>query len=327
MTNSHNSEPDRDPRISDSSTVDFRELVEESSSIIATTDSNEKISYVNAAAERILGYPSTDMIGNEWRTYVHHADEDTVSNVIAALRDGRMAKKTLELRCQQSDGEWCWLEATIRNRSDDTKGVIINGRDISDQKEREAERQTTRERMEMALKGANLGVWDWDMETGEVIRDELLTEMLGYTPSEMGDHLDDWHEVVHPDGQQRHQEALTDHIENGTPYYQCEYRLRTKSGELKWVRTVGKVVERDETGAPIRAVGIHQDIDDRKRFELALEAERDMFREGPAVVFKWADENGWPIVYASENAENVFGYTAHELQSADFVYADLVHDR
>lgn len=302
----------------------YRQLVEGSNDVIVVVDSVGVISYVNSAAERILGYDPTDLTGDGGCAYVHPEDESRLFEAIETLEGEQREEKTVEFRCRRSDGRWCWLEATMDRRLDD--GIVLTGRDITERKEREAELRTTKERMEMALEGANLGIWDWDMERNEVTRDELLTEMLGYTLSEMGDYLDGWERVVHPEGKERHDEVLNEHIENRTPYYQCEYRLETKSGDWKWVRTMGKVVERDEAGEPVRAVGIHQDIDDRKRAELALEAERDMFREGPAVVFKWKDGEGWPIAYVSENVESVFGYDPDALTSDEFDYADVVHD-
>jgi PAS domain S-box-containing protein len=304
----------------------YRTLLAEVGDITAVIEPDGEISYINAAVARILGYDPDDLIGHDWYQYAHPEDEETLSDAIGTLVRGEAERQTVEFRFRQSDGEWCWLEATMRDQLEgDIAGIIVNARDVTERKERTAELKTTRERMKMALEGAKLGIWDWNMETDEVVRDELLTEMLGYTQSEMGDDLEGWEQVVHPAGKERHDDALAAHIEHETPYYQCEYRLETKSGDWKWVRTMGKVVDRDETGEPVRAVGIHQDIDDRKRAELALETERDMFKQGPAVVFKWEDTEGWPIRYVSENVESVFGYTADELRSSEFRYADLVH--
>jgi len=305
----------------------YRKLVEESTDVTAVVGVDGTVTYVSPAVERLLGYDPADLTGDSGCEYVHSDDCEALSETIEALRAAPTDPQTVEFRCQRADGTWCWIEATMRDRlGDDVDGIVVNARDVTERKEREQELRTTRERMKLGLEGANLGIWDWDMETDELARDELLTEMLGYTQSGMGDRLEDWEEVVHPAGKARHDEALAEHVENGTPYYQCEYRLETKSGDWKWVRTIGKVVERDQTGEPIRAVGIHQDIDDRKRAELALEAERDMFKEGPAVVFKWEDVEGWPVTYVSENVESVFGYSPDELVSNEIDYADLVHD-
>ena len=66
---------------------------------------------------------------------------------------------------------------------------------------------------------------------------------------------------------------------------------------------------------------------DRTRSQRALAAEREVFVQGPAVIFKWRDEPDWPILSVSENVEDVLGYTASELETGSITYADLVHDR
>ncbi|MFC7174746.1 PAS domain-containing protein [Haloplanus litoreus] len=315
--------------MTDSEEIDqYRRLVEESNDVVAVVDTDGTVTYVSPAVKRVLGYDPEALVGDVGSEYTHPDDRDTVTAAVESLRTGPDEPRTVEFRVQRADGSWCWIEATMRNRLDDDviAGILVNGRDITERKEREAELVTTKQRMELALEGANLGIWDWDMRSDRVSRDELLTEMLGYTKAEMGDRMRGWERVVHPEDRERHDEALAEHVANRTAYYRCDHRLKTKSGEWKWVRTMGKVVERDEDGTPIRAVGIHQDIDDRKRAELALKEERDMFKEGPAVVFEWEDTADWPIEYVSENVEEVLGYTPDELGSADRHYADIVHE-
>ena len=305
-----------------------RRLLEESPDITTVLDADGTVMYVSAAVDRILGYSPEEVTGRRAEEYVHPDDRDAVAETIdGPATDPDDGSRTVQARVRRADGSWCWLESRMRSHPDNAiDGALVSSRPITERKERDAELVTTKERMKMALEGANLGIWDWDMVTDEVQRDELLTEMLGYTPAEMGEHLRDWEKVVHPADRTRHDEALADHVADRTPYYQCEYRLKTNSGDWKWVRTIGKVVECDDEGEPQRAVGIHQDIDDRKRAELALKEEREMFTEGPAVVFRWKDAEGWPIEYVSDNVEDVLGYSPGELQSESVSFADLVHD-
>ncbi len=254
----------------------FRKLVEEANDITLVVDSDGTMSYVSPATKRQFGYRPAELTGDQLCDYVHPEDGDALAGTVERIQTRDSDAETAEVRFQRADGTWFWLEATMRSRLDDTvDGIIVNGRDITERREREAELRTAKERMKMALEGANLGIWDWDMEADEVTRDELLTEMLGYTPAEMGDRLEDWERLVHPEGKRRHDEALAEHVENRTPYYECEYRLKTKSGDWKWVRTMGTVVERDENGEPLRSVGIHQDIAELKEYEQKLEEQRD----------------------------------------------------
>ncbi|MFP4625410.1 MAG: PAS domain S-box protein [Natronomonas sp.] len=299
-------------------------LLEESTDVTAVVDPAGSLRYVSPAAKRVIGYEPDELVGEDGLEFVHPADRETVSDAVGTVSEH--SEHTVEFRFECPDGSWSWIEATMRDRRDDDVicGILVNARDVTDRKTHERDLLATKERLKLAVEGANLGIWDWKMQTDDVSRDELLTDMLGYTQSEMGTRLEGWKRLVHPADRKRHNRVLAEHVKHRTPYYQCDHRLRTKADGWKWVRTMGKVVERDEDGTPVRAVGIHQDIDDRKRAELVLEEERQLFREGPVVVFKWGDTDGWPIEYVSDNVEDVFGYTPRELERAAFAY--LVHD-
>jgi len=306
----------------------YRRVVETSNVVTMALAPGGTATYVSPPVERVLGYEAGDVVGSAIVEYAHPEDREAVETAIETVEANPGGRRDVEVRLRRRDGSWCWVAATLRNHLDDQSigSVVLEGREITERTERTAELRTTKERMEMALEGANLGIWDWDMETDEVERDELLTEMLGYTPSEMGDHLRDWEAVVHPEGKERHDQALADHVENRTPYYECEYRLETDAGDWKWVKTIGKVVDRDADGTPVRAVGIHQDVDDRKRAEMALAEERDIFRDGPAVVLEWKDTDEWPVTYTSGNVEDIFGYQSERLRSGEITFADVVHE-
>jgi len=180
------------------------------------------------------------------------------------------------------------------------------------------------ERLKLAVEGAGIGVWDWDMTTDHVEYNEQWASMIGYSLDDIEPHLSAWESRTHPDDAERIKTALENHEQQATQYYDTEHRMKTASGDWKWIRDIGTIVERDADGNPIRAVGIHIDIDQQKTAQQALETEQDMFKQGPAVVFRWGDDAGWPIKYVSDNIKSTFGYTPAELQSTDFV--SLVHD-
>lgn len=136
-----------------------------------------------------------------------------------------------------------------------------------------AVRRETQERLELALEGGKLGSWDWDITTGNVIVNEQWATMLGYSREELGTvTFDTWASLTHPDDVGAVIAALMAYTQNETPSYEAEHRLRQKNGEWLWVLTRGKIVATDDNGHPVRIVGIHQDIDERKRAENALRA-------------------------------------------------------
>jgi PAS domain S-box-containing protein len=121
------------------------------------------------------------------------------------------------------------------------------------------------QRLELALKGANLGVWDWDLVAGSVRYDARWAEMLGFTPEEVLPRFRFWEKRVHPDDLPGVLATLNAHLAGRTPDYRAEYRLRRKDGEWIWVLTSGQVVERDEAGRALRVCGVHLDITARKQ--------------------------------------------------------------
>ncbi|MFB6186020.1 MAG: PAS domain-containing protein, partial [Halobacteriaceae archaeon] len=154
----------------------------------------------------------------------------------------------------------------------------------TDQKRREQELQRLKDRFELAVEGANLGVWDWDMTTDEVEFNEQWAEMLGYSRDELAFSFDTWERLVHPDDLPSVTEALEAHIDGDTDIYDHEIRMQTKGGDWKWILTVGKVVDRNDEGAATRAAGVHIDINDRKEAKQELKRQNSRLNEFASVI-------------------------------------------
>ena len=123
------------------------------------------------------------------------------------------------------------------------------------------------ERLELALRGAALGLWDWRVQTGELIVNQRCAEMLGYTLDEVDPHVRWYEESLHPDEKTSVLQGVTAHLRGETPMFEAEHRLRTNSGDWLWSLTCGRVVERAEDGKAVRATGTNLDITRRKQAE------------------------------------------------------------
>ncbi|ELZ79653.1 putative light and redox sensing histidine kinase [Haloferax larsenii JCM 13917] len=128
-----------------------------------------------------------------------------------------------------------------------------------------------RTQLDLALEGGQLGVWDWDVQTDTVSFNEQWAAMLGYSLDEIQPDISAWSNRVHPEDLPMAEVALDAHFDGETEYYKCDHRMQSKSGDWIWVRDVGRVVERDDNGNPLRAVGIQQDITTDKQRELKLQ--------------------------------------------------------
>ena len=136
--------------------------------------------------------------------------------------------------------------------------------------ERETERRAEAERLELALAGGGLGLWDWHVPSGRTVFDARWCSMLGYGVDEIEPHVDSWRGLVHPEDWPSISAQLEPHLRGETPAYRVEMRMRHRDGRWLWIQDAGKVTERDENGAPLRAVGTHLDITERKRAEASI---------------------------------------------------------
>ncbi len=123
------------------------------------------------------------------------------------------------------------------------------------------------ERLKLALHGADLGTWDWNVQTGQVTFNERWAAMLGYSSGEIQPFISSWETLIHSDDKPDVMKELSDHLEGKTETYETEHRVKHRSGEWIWILDKGKVIERDALGAPVRVCGTHLDITERKRAE------------------------------------------------------------
>ena len=132
------------------------------------------------------------------------------------------------------------------------------------------------ERWQLALLGTNDGIWDWNARTNEVFYSVRWKEMLGFSDSELPNTTKAWEDLIHPEDFARVQSELKGHLDGRKPLYVCEYRIRCKNGEYKWILARGKAIL-DSEGKPVRLVGAHADITERKQAEelLSHEASHD----------------------------------------------------
>ena len=121
-----------------------------------------------------------------------------------------------------------------------------------------------------ALEGSGVGVWDWNIATGAQTHSAHWEEMLGYRAGELTRGYQDFADRVHPDDLAMVQAAAQAHVDGLAPEYAMDFRMRCKDGSWKWILTRGTVVQRDARGIPVRMIGTHTDISERKKAEDAL---------------------------------------------------------
>ncbi len=237
---------------------------------------NWPVEYVSANVAEILGYTAEEFMQGEvlYANIVHPEDIMRVADEVTIHSQNHTERfEHHPYRLIRPGGDIVWVldyTTILRDEAGNITHYLGYLVDITTQKTIEEALHKSEERLEMALKGADLGTWDWNIQTGEVVLNERWAEMLGYTLEEVEPHVNSWKKLMHPNEVSRVMATLTDHLEGRTPIYQVEHRLRAKSGEWRWILDTGKVFMRDEEGRPIRAAGTHRDITERKQMEQRL---------------------------------------------------------
>ncbi len=157
----------------------------------------------------------------------------------------------------------------------DGAGVIIRSigmvQDITERKKAEQEVNLQKERLANIVEGANVGTWEWNVQTGETIFNERWAEMIGYTLEEISPvSIETWIKSTHSDDLGKSNRELTKLFNGEINFYNVECRMKHKNGHWVWVNDRGKVISWSEDGKPLWVFGTHIDITDRKKTEEAL---------------------------------------------------------
>ncbi|MFZ6766536.1 PAS domain S-box protein [Undibacterium sp. Di26W] len=240
------------------------------------------------------------------------------------------APYTCDAEVVRPDGKHRWViargEALL-----DTHGKLIklhgSVQDITERKNAAMQLQASEERLQMAIEATSEGLWDWDVTSGKVYRSRHYYDMTGYQESADNRDFDFFKRLVHPDDLPNTLQQIEAHKQGRTPDIDFEYRMITKSGAIKWMRSKGRVVRRDTNGNPLRVVGTLSDIDDKKRNAAEL-LEREQRLER---VMRGSDQGYWDwdllsnTFQVSARWETMLGYDPGEMNVSPEHWGDHVH--
>jgi PAS domain S-box-containing protein len=194
--------------------------------------------------------------------------------------------------------------------------IITTARDISERKKAEALIRESNERWQFALEGAGDGIWDLNTATNKAFYSHNWKAMLGYTDDEIADSIDEWENRIHPADRDGVTEQVKKYQHNLLPAYECEYRMLCKDGSYKWILGRGKVTPGTEPGKPLRFIGIHTDITERKIAENQIKESKEKFSKifhlSPDLIFLTRLSDG-VVVDVNSRAFQLSGYHRSEL--------------
>ncbi|MEI6386048.1 MAG: PAS domain S-box protein [Spirochaetota bacterium] len=199
------------------------------------------------------------------------------------------------------------------------------------------ERKRNEQRLDLALQGAKLGLWDLSVATGRQYINDIWATMLGFSKAELLESYHGteamWRELTHPDDLAVSNTMIAEYITGKRSDYDLEVRMRHKDGSWRWIYAMGKIAERDEKGAAARIIGIHQDITERKTAaEAVAESEermRRVFEASPSGLAIY-DDIAKKLLFTNSKIDELFGESFSQVVDANsdgFRYWEKEEDR
>jgi PAS domain S-box-containing protein len=283
---------------------------------ISVIDAEGRIVETNAHAERILGvtkdeHEQRSLQDEGWQVLRPDGSPMPLDEYpsLRALRSGATVEAA-EMGVVRPDGTIAWMSTTVAPLPLPGFGVAAVYTDITRLRETQDALRAGEERLRYALEAVSDGAWDWNLQTGKLFYSEQWLRKLGYSPEDAPPDISFWESLVHPEDMPRVRKALDDHLSGRTPMYECENRLRTKTGEYRYNLDRGRVVEWDADGRPRRMVGADTDITERMQQEAAQARLAAIVESSDDAVIS-IDLQG-AIATWNRGAEQLYGYAAAE---------------
>ena len=303
--------------------VRYRAITEDAPLVAFQSNTDGRLLYVNRYTESFTGQPLAELSGLGWLACVGPAyREAALADWQAILESGQAG--AMEFPVRRADG--CYRTLHVRAqpvRGDDgrVRYWVGIGIDVEQHKLAEAQVQMNQNRFMMALDAGQLGFWDWNVVTNEVVFAGHWGNILGYELGELAPNLETWERLIHPQDEPAVRALLREHLEGRTEYYESEHRLRHRDGSWRWVLDRGRVVERAPDGRPLRALGTHADITTRKEAELALllSEGRTQLAMEIASVASWDTDLIHEVTHWSRSLCTMLGYETTATGPSPFV--------
>ena len=247
----------------------FGLLLDQAQDKIALLDESGTFTYVNVAAERILGFAPDELVGEEVFEFVHPEEVDVVrEEFYRTVRSDSFREGTVEYRFRSADGGWVWLESRMSNLTDEKlDGYVVSSRDVTDRVRAERERAETASRLEGIAAVSGDVLWMFDADWSELLFiNPAYEEIFGRPTEEVYDDPSAFLDAVHPQDRPAVEEAMT-RIADGQSV-EMEYRVNPEEEYTRWVWVQGEPIT--ENGEVVRVAGFARDITDRRRRERQL---------------------------------------------------------
>ena len=231
-----------------------------------------KIENFNPAFAQMYGYAPEEIYGKPVSDFFAPEERDSIPEVIKkSYENGFYVFETLHVKKNGTKFHALLSITGVRDEQGNPLYRIVNVQDITEIKEAQAEINVQRLRLENTIKGTNVGTWEWNIKTGEIVVNQRWAEIIGYSLDDLQPiSIKTWERYTHPVDLQLSNEKINEHFLGKSDFYECEARMKHRDGSWVWVLDKGSVAEWDKEGNPLLMYGTHFDITERKKLENEL---------------------------------------------------------
>jgi PAS domain S-box-containing protein len=278
--------------------------------VVSVADAAGNIVYANRKFEELSGYSAAELMGRNHRLLKSGVHPDSFYREMwQTISTGRVWHGTLCNR--RKDGALYWVESTIVPFLDEA-GVpcqyVSVRTDVTALKQAQEAAARSEERLRRSQAYANIGTWDWNIQTGELYWSDRIGPLFGYAEGQLDTTYENFINAVHPEDRQAVLDAVDACVERGEKY-EIEHRCIWPDGSVRWMLERGDVV-RDAAGRPLHMLGVVQDVTPRKLAELALRESRGRLEEAQRIarIGNWEANLATGELHWSAQIYHIFGY-------------------
>lgn len=233
---------------------------------LAQIDADQRYRFVNQPYADLQGRPAAALIGRSLREVMGEPHYVQMQAQVDQVLAGTPVAFDFERRGLPDGPQFIHAHyVPERDGSGRVAGFLAVIADITARKQMEEALRASELRWQFALEGASEGVWDWELTTGRLYCSPGLVALLGHEPGDFTGRIEDLRSRLHPDDNESFQVEKKRYFSGAAPSFRHEHRLRHKDGNYRWILARGKIVERGPGGEPVRMIGTHTDITERRR--------------------------------------------------------------
>lgn len=308
--------------------LDFDKNFRNSPLATSICSTGEECIYFNKAMEDLFGRTNDELKINHFNTFTHPDDQEKGSDLCKKFKKGVIDSFQVEKRYIKKNNEIFYALVSVSSiqRLGDKFIAMTQIQDISEKVRIEKELKASNKRYERAVRGSEIGLWEWNTQSDEIYWSPKVKEITGYGEVDKLFLLEKLNDLVHPDDLNRRKKCFKEHLENESPF-NLEYRLKHKDGHYIWLHSRAESI-RNNQGRVTKMYGSVEDISKKKEAEIKLEEASERYRlvldatqDG---IWDWPDTSK-DTEYWSPRLYQLLGYEDKEIESNLNNFCKLLH--